>query len=547
MAPRPDLRAWLPPIGAQLWMGAVALLAGGIVVQAWVARGFDRATLLAAEGERARTVAALAAADIDGAQHEALATSSATTFADWEHAPDAARALHADLAKVSGHAGLELPVVTMRVDDAALAAIRAAPDQPAADALHVVATSDTTPTWKAPRAYIPEMAPALLDGVAAEQGVIDTPDGPVVTAWAPVREASGRVVGVVEVRSPVDQQLLRLAARSGGQAALLALIGGGALVLLGLAVRRYTRGTGAVRQAARRLSQGDLTTALDPATVPEVARLAGALEDARLALAGRAQKVKTYAQRLSKQRDLALRGIDDAALARREAFKQARAHIEAAVRVGESGPVPVLLADLSYRRAAVKAEPTLDLAVGAPVRLRVRSRETGKHVTVPATIHGRLAEGDKSIEYALQLGVDGALVDFPDRVAGIMNGRDATRITPAEGDAVCLHILVGDRRIKGTVEDLSASGGRVRLARPATTVARWGTRLAVELELPGQPKPVPFTVEISRIHDDGGKRPLVGMRWLEGREGRFATRQQAVADYVEHRLRQMVEPEAQAG
>ncbi len=546
MAPSLDPRRWLRPVGARLLVGAASVLVLGVLVQGWQARRWDRETLLEAEQVRARTVAATAAASIAGARHEALATSSAAPFTAWDRAPEDARALHAELARLAGYADLELPVVTLRLDDAAAATVRAAPDEAAPDALRVVATSAGAPTWLAARAYAPEMAPALLDGQATTRGLTVGPEGSVVTAWAPVRDAAGRVVGLVEVTAPVDHLLLRHIARSAGQTLLLGLIAAATLTLLGLAVTRYARGYAAVRGAARRLGQGDLTTALDPNGVPEFAGLATTLEDTRVALADRAAKVRTYAQQIAQQRDLALRGIDDAALARRQRYKDAREHLEAALRIGEGGPVPVLLLDLSYRTAAVKAEPTLDLAPGAPVRLRVKCRATGNHVTVPVTVHRRLPEGDKRVEYTLDLGVDAALVDFPGPVAEIMNGRDATRVEPAEGDRVGLHILIGDRRVKATITDISATGVGVRLARPATTIARWGTRLAVELILPDLPAPLPFTVEIKRIHDDGGKNPLVGMRWLEGLEGRFATRRQAILDYIATRTLPPVAEEAQA-
>ena len=106
---------------------------------------------------------------------------------------------------------------------------------------------------------------------------------------------------------------------------------------------------------------------------------------------------------------------------------------------------------------------------------------------------------------------------------------------------------MGGRRVQAELVDISSTGIGLRVALPVETVSRWGTRLQVELSLPGTDAAIPFTAELARIVDAAGRGPLLGLRLIAGDEGGFARRQQLVAAHVEAQRRAALPPAAAAG
>jgi hypothetical protein len=541
-----DPRTFFRSTGGQLLLALAVVLTAGALFQIWQSQRWDLETLETHEAERLRGIAAATAAHVDGASHEAAAQANPAkdAFETWEAAPEGARTLHAQLAAVAGHAALESPVYTLRLRDDARAAVMAAPDEVHKDAMEFIATSAAAPYWRHTYQYKPEMRAALLDGVPATTPVYADDHGEWLSAYAPVTDAEGRVVAILEVDAPFTMLQAAHDARFAKQILLVAGVGAGGFVLLAAVARRFSRGFGVIEAAARRMGEGDLKTPADPGPYSEVAHLAGALEQARAALAARAETLAEAARRLGQQRDLALRGIDDAAIGRRKAFAAAAAAIDVATRVGEGRPQRVRLADLNYSEATILASAALDLAPGTPLRVRIACKETGQHVTLPTKVMDRTPQGDKAVEYRLRLLVDGAVVPFPRRVARIMNGRAAMRVRPTGERPVRAILYIGDKKVPTQVVDVSATGLGLRVPRPAATVGHWGTRIHLELFIPGVDKAIPFTTRLARLGDTEGDRPLLGLQLLEGEEGGFARRQQLVAEYVDARNREAVQAAA---
>lgn len=534
-----DPRTLSRSTGGQLLLALALLLTAGALFQTWQSQRWDRESLETLEAQRLRGIAAATAAHVDGTAHEAaaLANPARDAFATWEDAPGAVRSLHAQLASVAGHAALESPVTTLRLREDARTAVMAAPDAVHEDAMESIATSAAAPSWRHMHPYRPEMRAALLDGVLATTPVYADDHGEWLSAYAPVEDAEGRIVAVLEVDAPFTTLQAAHDARLTQHLLLLAGVGAAGLALLVLIARRVSRGLGVIESTVRRLGEGDLSRTADPGPRSAFAPMTAALEQTRAALAARTSALDEAAQHLAQQRDLAMRGIDDAAIRRRGGFVAAAETIDVAARVGEGRPQRVRLADLSYREATILASATLDLAPGTPLRVHIVCKETGLHVGLPTKVLDRTPQGDSAVEYRLCLLVDGAVVPFPKGVARIMDARTATRVQPTADHPVRATLCIGDEKVPAQVIDVSATGIGLRVPHPAGTVGHWGTQLHLEVHVPGTDEAIPFTARLARLVDIEGERPLLGLRFLEGEEGGFSERRQHVAAYVEHRER----------
>jgi hypothetical protein len=532
----------LRSVGGQLLLAVAVTLGAGALFQIWQSQAWDRENIERGERDRLRAVAAAAAANISGEQHEAaaLASPGQDAFTTWAEAPPDAVDIHARLERVQARAGFSTPIYTLRVREEAQAAVLASPDQTHADAMEFIATSAEAPYWRHRYAYRPEMAGALLRGEAAATAPYEDKHGVWLSAYAPILDADGGVVAILEVDAPFSQLQAAHHARLNRQIALVAGVGVGGFFLLVLIARRFAGGFQLIERAARRLGEGDLATPCEAGNFGEVAHLTAALEQARSSLAARAARVQAEAEALLQQRDLALRGIDDASLRRREALKEAAEVVRAAVQFGSGVPTIVRLADLGYQSASILAAPTIDLAAGTPLTLHVGNRETGQRARVPATVVGRTEHSPTLIEYDLRVNTDSRFVSFPQPVDRIMNGRAAMRVRPSRKAPVSATLVIGAEPLRCAVEDLSVTG--MSLTAPCETgaLARAGTQLRIDIHVPNRAEPICFDVRVARIQalEDGGTR--VGVQLVEGTGGGLAHRQQALGEYVAARHREMV-------
>jgi hypothetical protein len=531
----PALPSPLRSTGGRLSLALAAVLAAGALGQVWQTARWERTTLEEREAARLEGIAGTAAAHIDGDGHEAAAATAPARDAirTWREAPEPVAALHAQLARVAGHAALDGPVYTLRIRDEAREAVQAAPDRAHAGALEFIGTSARTPYWRHTYDYRPEMQGALLGGVPASTAPYEDDHGVWVSAFAPITDGAGRVVGILEVDAPFTAQAAAQDAHLAGQLALLLGVGGLGLVLVGALWRRQRAGEAAVEAALQRLVDGELGATVRVPPGAALAGLSAAVDRTRQALRTREATHRTQLQRMEEQVALAARGIDEAALDRRAAMAEVVPTLDVAMRIGDAPPGRVTLVDLGYETATVATDAALDVARGAPVRLRIACRATGQKVTVPARVtHRHALEGGRA-ELQLELGVDGALVPFPSSVARVMNGRTARRARPTAARPARATLYIGDRQVPAKVVDVSASGLGVRVARPATEVARWGTRVHLELQIAGLRKAIPFTTQVTRMAAEGEGPTLLGLTLLPGKEGHFAARQQILAEYAD--------------
>src|SRR3989449_10726274 len=131
------------------------------------------------------------------------------------------------------------------------------------------------------------LVPALLEplgrsfreGIATHTSVYRNQSGTWITAFAPIKDAAGRVIAVLDVDYRVDEYLSRLAAvRNTILGASLA----GALGALGLgllAARRVTRPISALTGGVARVAAGDLSRSLPVSSHDEVGQLTRAFNE----------------------------------------------------------------------------------------------------------------------------------------------------------------------------------------------------------------------------------------------------------------------------
>lgn len=541
MASRLDPIALFRSVAGRLVVAMFIALAFGAGLQIWQSHAWDRANIKQAELAGIRGIAAATAANISGDAHEAAAHASPSKdqFTTWAAAPDGARELHQLLALVVTQTRLDTPIYTLRVRDDSFDAVRTQQNKVHKDAMEFIATSAEAPYWRHLYDYRPEMGPALWGGTPAITGIYESGNQAWISAYAPVFDSDGQVVAILEVDEHYEDILTAQDSRLRSHSLFFAGVGASVFLMVLLIMRRLATGFDLIQASANRLGDGDFVTPADAGSYFEVEFLAKALERARDSLAQREASMRGASAQIAQQRDLALRGITDASFKRRKALKDAKDVVRAALQVGKGSPVAVRLADISYRSASVHAKATLDLPPGAPVRLRIGSTTSGRNLVVQSTVVKRVALSEQVYEYDLRMDLEATHISFPQPVHRIMNSRAAMRVKPTAPGQVAGAILIEGRRLPVQVMDVSVTGAGVRLNTPTEIVAQWGTRLVLELTFAERSEPVIFDVDVARIwrHQDDTTR--MGLDLYDAKEGGFARRQQALADFVRTRSREM--------
>ena len=128
-------------------------------------------------------------------------------------------------------------------------------------------------------ALIEPLGRSFREGIATHTSVYRNQSGTWITAFAPIKDAAGRVIAVLDVDYRVDEYLSRLAAvRNTILGASLA----GALGALGLgllAARRVTRPISALTGGVARVAAGDLSRSLPVGSHDEVGQLTRAFNE----------------------------------------------------------------------------------------------------------------------------------------------------------------------------------------------------------------------------------------------------------------------------
>ncbi|HEV8672845.1 MAG TPA: HD domain-containing phosphohydrolase [Methylomirabilota bacterium] len=220
-----------------LGLAAVAILVSGFLQY----RAQDR-WLRQSLGGLLLNIARTGALLLDGDLHEAVVRTGRTDTAEYA-------ALRAQLTRIQQVNGLADPVYTLTglVGDTATFAVISQVDVPVG-----------APYALAP-AIRPAVARALVEGAAAYTDVYTNEHGTWITAFAPVRDAAGRPVAVLDVDFRADVYLVELAAVR--RRLYLHSLAGALLALLAGVVwaRRITRPVWQLAALARAVVEGDLT------------------------------------------------------------------------------------------------------------------------------------------------------------------------------------------------------------------------------------------------------------------------------------------------
>lgn len=283
-------------------IGAVALVSM-ISAGLWIDH-VSRSTLaraLEAERARLRAVAATLAPRLDGELHETLAR----TFPDedqvraWSDAPGLAR-LRDPLVQAHDDNRLGSEVYTLRLDPEAAARVRAAPDQLHPGAMQFVVSTAETPYWRHTYTYRPQMAATLERGEVVTTDLYEDAHGAWLSAYAPVRDARGEVVALLEVDARQDALIAAAADDERRDLTTAALVLGPGFLLLLLLGYRTTTELRDLARSARRFGDGDYDTPFEARRVGgEIAVLRDTLEEARRHIQADVQARSAHAATLS--------------------------------------------------------------------------------------------------------------------------------------------------------------------------------------------------------------------------------------------------------
>ncbi len=283
-APEPESRR--PPLARYLTRRLYALMllgAGTLAVTVWFEYRVSQEELTTHGLDRLEAVASTLALQVDGRAHEALldAVPARDGFTRWSGAPAAHREAHARFRAVEIENGLGTPIYSLRVRPAALDTVRAAPDRRHPDAMEFVVTSAVEPYWRHRYDYRPAMAPTLFEGRAAQVAPYTDEHGEWISAHAPIRDAQGRVVGLVSADTRLDELRSAIDMRVVSRWSLFTGIFAGLFGIVAFGAWRTIRTIGRLEGAAQRLGAGDIDTPIADGREGPAADLARGMERAR--------------------------------------------------------------------------------------------------------------------------------------------------------------------------------------------------------------------------------------------------------------------------
>lgn len=238
------------------------------------------------ELSRIRGIAATLALQIDGDAHRDAIDDmpDRDQFMQWGAAPEALRAIHEQLERATRENELTAPIQTLVIGDRSR--VRSAPELQLPNAMEVIVTSSDVPYFRHAEDYVPEMATALAGHAVIKRPYADA-HGTWISAYAPIRDGAGEVVGILQLDTPLDR-LLEESDRHTQQQALFAIL----LLIILVCVMIFvshglTRALTRLADAAKNFGHGDFETPITPsgATTAEIQELAAALETARQEIA----------------------------------------------------------------------------------------------------------------------------------------------------------------------------------------------------------------------------------------------------------------------
>jgi len=235
------------------------------------------------EAQRISAVAVTLAPHINGDLHEtmALVVPEKDGFVRWEEAPGPIQLLRGGLVKALEQNQLGTPLYTLRLREEFRTIVQRDPDIVHPEAMEFFLSTSDAPYWRHTYEYRPLMGPTLFQGQSNQVPMYQDHHGTWISAYAPVKNAKGEVVALLEVDATLDTLLERaqkdLRQRATTMLGSVAVL----LLLLALAVQRTTRSISTLASSADRFGKGDFESAISARGSREVEQLAGSLEFAR--------------------------------------------------------------------------------------------------------------------------------------------------------------------------------------------------------------------------------------------------------------------------
>jgi len=257
---------------------------------AWIWQSWNEAGeyVEAEERGQVRTLVQTLAPLVDGELHERAVGEfpEADEIHAWAYGPTWLQYLRRTLVDGVRHASLESPIYTLRLRESARNTVLADRKSVHLGALEMVLTSSTTPAWRHTADYLPEMGAALFDGQVSTTGVYRNALGSWISAFAPISDGGGRVVGLLKADASVSTLPIQVRQRMSKKATFGLIVLLFALMGWALLTLSITRALTRVQLAALRLGAGDYSTQLEISNSSrEIRDLADAFESARARIA----------------------------------------------------------------------------------------------------------------------------------------------------------------------------------------------------------------------------------------------------------------------
>ncbi len=524
-----------PSIFLRLLLLLAVVLLGGLGLAVWQGHAWSQGRMVSAEGRRAQAAATALAVAVDPAFHDAVAAAPAQdAFRRWKRAPPALVALQVQLASSGRALGLARPSATLRLRDPFRAVVEAAPDQVHPEAMEVLVTGTDRPTWRHVAPYEPGMRQALFEGRAGHSAVIPGAEGPRVSGYAPLLDAEGSVVAVLAVHAPVALAVAEVRSQTRCQLVLAVVVLLGVLIAVGSVGQRLSRSLRHLGGAATRLSEGDLNTPVDTSVAFGTGTLAQRLEEARVLLRRRLQRLGTSQVQLAQRLIEAEAGLGPEDRQRRTWLAANSERVALTLGAGKVDGHPARLIDLSARGlvAQVLMNCPVDLPRGTMMAVRLRLEGRVEPLVVRGLVKGRELIED---EVELRLAVDFATVleGLPPAVRRALSPRQARRVSPAPVQGVQLAVRgrADAAAVQGVVLDLSVHGAGVRVEVPEARVASWGRVVRVGVAHSGAADMVSSYAEIVRVQATA-QGVVLGLNFLES-DGAFEASLGALVEEAE--------------
>jgi hypothetical protein len=365
----------------------------------------------------------------------------------------------------------------------------AAPGERTAQRFFATVASEPKPAWLAPVNASPGLRAAWESGRGQHQ--LEEGTG-LVTTWAPIHDAHGHAIAVLELTRPAAQPLA--AARKEA----MAVLGGVALVLAALAAglwrlaRAQDHEVARDRAAIRRLLRGERAEAASAsgALTAELESLRETLVAEQIAAAACARELQC---RLQAAESLLAPGL----LARRKAIAARIGAHRLLLRVGEAVAEEVSVVDLSYGHVTIRTGElsAVDLAPGMPVSVGWNKERPN---LCELWVRRRI-ETDDGVHYLLGGVGDMELPGTPSalRATAYPSRSERALMGPGEAEARFADDALNVGPL--TLLDLSACGMQLLLPLALEEASLLGTRHAFLLSLPGAETPLALEAQVKRV------------------------------------------------